>query len=336
MMALWLAAWVWAQEVPVLTSDGGRAVLHRTARQGAPPVLLLHGISSNHRFWDVSDDRSLAVWLHEAGYDVWNLDLRGHGSAMRDANGRRQRPTWTVDTYGVHDLPESLSHIQAETGFDRVHFVGHSMGGMVLAIALANEPELPLASAVVVASPLEFRDPDPMTRLLLNGSVVVRPLPFLPTPLGAKGMALMGRDMPLQTDAVLHNPENYSRDAEARMFRTVVSPLSRGEVRQFSLARKDGEFRSADGQVAYRHALGSVTVPMLFLAGRADRVVSPDRVWTYYDSVGSSDKAFVVISKANGYSGDYGHLDFGCADRAVEDVYGWIGYWLDAHPVAAP
>ena len=140
-----------------------------------------------------------------------------------------------------------------------------------------------------------------------------------------------------ETSAFPKRPNNGpSTKNEARMFRTVVSPLSRGEVRQFSLARKDGEFRSADGQVAYRHALGSVTVPMLFLAGRADRVVSPDRVWTYYDSVGSSDKAFVVISKANGYSGDYGHLDFGCADRAVEDVYGWIGYWLDAHPMAAP
>ena len=261
---------------------------------------------------------------------------RGHGAAIRDATGKRQRPTWTVDSYGRFDVPDSLAVIQQETGWSQVHFVGHSMGGMVLAISLVSTPDLPVASAVVVASPLEFLDPDRLTRMLLDGAAWVRPVAFLPTPMGAKGMALMRRDLPLQPDALLHNPENYSRQAEAHMLRTVVSPVSRGEIRQFSLARFDGEFRSSDGEVVYPNGLGEVQVPMLFVAGRADRVVSPDRVRTYHDSVGSPDKAFVVISQANGHSGDYGHLDFGCADRAPQDVYGLITYWLDAHPSEAP
>lgn len=100
------------------------------------------------------------------------------------------------------------------------------------------------------------------------------------------------------------------------------------DIRQFSLVREDGEFHSADGGIVYREALGDVDVPMLFVAGRADRVVSPDRVWSYYQAVGSDEKSFVMASIANGMHGDYGHLDLGCGDHAKDDIFPLIVGWL--------
>ena len=56
------------------------------------------------------------------------------GSAMETAEGTPQRHGWTVDDYGQHDVDAAIRHIQAETGRSQVAVVGHSMGGMVMAV----------------------------------------------------------------------------------------------------------------------------------------------------------------------------------------------------------
>lgn len=324
-----------AELVWVDVGGGHEAALHHTARAGAPPVVLCHGISSNHRFWDLEPGRSLVEDLWEQGFDVWNLDLRGHGDAVRDEQGRRQAPDWSVDDYGTGDLPAVFDLVLQRTGASELSYVGHSMGGMVLAIYLATHPDPPLSAAVVVGSPLDFRDPDDLLALALRVAGPAKGLRFVPTPAGARVLAVTRRDTVGRFDELLHNPENLDRRAEARMFRSVVSPLSRGEMRQFALA-SDGEFRSADGAVVWRERLDGVDVPMLFVAGRADRVANPDRVWSYYDAVGSDDKAFVVLSRANGFHGDYGHLDLGVGDHAAEDLYPLVTTWLAGHERTAP
>lgn len=320
-----------AEPVWVPTDDGAEIVLTHHAGAGEP-VVLCHGISSNARFWDLDADHSLAEWLAARGYDVWNLDLRGHGLAERDEHGHRQRAGWTVDDYGTEDLPTAFAYVLAQTGASQLHYVGHSMGGMVLAVYLATHPDPPLASATVVGSPLDFRDPDALTAAMLRAAPWMTVPGFVPTPLGGRFVALFGGKAPFHADAFLYNPADMADPAERRaMLRTVVSPLSRGEIRQFGLAR-DGEFVSADGKQVYRTELGAVHVPMLFFAGRADRVVNPDRVKAYYDAVGSPNKAFVVLSVANGASGDYGHLDMGLGDHAADDVFPRVLSWMQAHP----
>ncbi|RME21832.1 MAG: alpha/beta hydrolase, partial [Deltaproteobacteria bacterium] len=135
-----------------------------------PPVLLVHGISSNHRTWDLGPQRSLARALQARGYDAWLLDLRGHGLAERDPAGRRQRNGWTMDDYGRYDLPAAIDHVRSVSGFDRVGYVGHSMGGMVAAIYNALVGDDALAALVVVGSPVDFADPDPLVTLASRGA----------------------------------------------------------------------------------------------------------------------------------------------------------------------
>lgn len=321
-------------EAPVVwvdTDDGAQVAMQHHAADG-PPVILCHGISSNHHFWDLAPDRSLARWLQERGYDVWNLDLRGHGFAVYEQDGDRQSAGWSVDDYGQYDLPAAIDHVRQATGAERVHYVGHSMGGMVLAVYLATHAEVPLASVAVVGSPLDFRDPGLVTRTLLRQGWLGTVLGFTPSQVGANLMAGIEEKAPLHADEYLYNPANIEPEARRLTLRRVVSPLSRGEVAQFRLARVDGEFRSMDGQRVYREHLAHVDVPMLFFAGRADRVVHPDRVRTYYEAVGSPDKELLIASVANGFHGDYGHLDLGVGDHADEDVYARILDWIERHP----
>ena len=311
----------------VATPDGAEIVLTRYAEAGGQPVILCHGISSNHHFWDFGPERSLAQHLHGAGFDVWNLDLRGHGYATADASGERSHTTWSVDHYGRYDLPTAIAHIRQATGRDDLAYVGHSMGGIVLAIYLASTVRPAFTSAVIVASPLDFRDPDDVIETLFHIAPRVR-MHHLPTPAAAGFLAGLGALRPYAVDDYFYNGQNLSHATQRRALRRVVSPLYRGEIRQFLLAGIDGNFRSADGRTAYRHYLEHVRMPMLFLAGRADRVVHPDRVKAYYEAVGSAEKSFVVLSVANGFSGDYGHLDYGVGDAVREEVFPLITDWL--------
>lgn len=317
----------------VETADHAFIALHHRDRPGAPAVVLCHGISSNHTFWDLEPGRSLSEHLWRAGFDVWNLDLRGHGDAVNGPDGARQRGGFDLDDYGDHDLVAAFAHVREATGQPALHYVGHSMGGMVLAVWFATHPDAQhdLASAVVVGSPLDFRDSDPLFDLLLDIAPLTTAVDSLPTPLGARALANLRRSAPGTLDALLHNPENLSPDAEKRMFRSVVSPLWAGEIKQLRQVRS-GEFRSRDGSVAYREALDHVTVPILFVAGRADHVAPPDRVRGYFDAVPNAERELYVVSKANGAHGDYGHLDLGVGDDVAADVFAPITSWLLAHP----
>ncbi|MFP5388847.1 MAG: alpha/beta fold hydrolase, partial [Thermoleophilia bacterium] len=66
--------------------------------------------------------------LAALGHSVVAVDLRGHGDSER-------LPPWNVDTH-VADLFETLEALGAE----RVTWVGHSLGGRVVATAAAQRP----------------------------------------------------------------------------------------------------------------------------------------------------------------------------------------------------
>lgn len=312
----------------VPTEDGAHVALHRYEQPGRPAVLLCHGISSNSRFWDLDEDHSLALYLHDAGFDVWNMDLRGHGVAEKTPEGKRVRGRWSIDDYGHFDMPAAIAHVRAETGGQPLHFVGHSMGGMVFAIYLASRETPEVSSAVIVASPLDFEDLDRTYQTMGRLSKVGKGIRKIPTPFLARVQALFGRATIGRFDELVYNPENLDPKVARQMLRTVVSPLYGGEVEQFQQILATETFTSLDGDTRYQDALGHVELPMLFFAGRADRVVSPDRVRGYFEAVGSTEKSWIVLSKAGGASANYGHLDFGVGLHATEEVFEPIARWL--------
>ena len=104
-----------AEQYRVTTEDGAEVALHRHPASGLP-VLVVHGISSNHHCWDLNEERSLAVDLAAHGMDAWLLDLRGHGDARRDSRGRPQNSGWSIDDYARYDIPAAVDLVLRETG----------------------------------------------------------------------------------------------------------------------------------------------------------------------------------------------------------------------------
>jgi len=325
-VAALLAALALAAEptsVPVDTADGATVQLIHHEGRGAP-VLLIHGLSANHRTWDLRD-RGLAHTLQDAGYDVWLLDLRGR---LGSAPPQGQRGGWTLDDYGRYDVHAAISHVSAQSGHDRVAVVGHSMGGMVMAVHHHWHGDDQVGPVVILGSPIQFTHPDPMVKASLRTMSVGETIPRIPTRAATWTAALFPKMR--RIDAMVTDPEGMDAPTRRAMYRRVVSPMSSGEMDHLKRIIQSGRLVSLDGEVDYVDSLGSWTPPLLVVAGRTDRVAPPDRVVTWIDAAGGSDETWWVAGKGRGYPHEYGHLDLVLADTVETHLHAELVDWLQA------
>ncbi|MGH7777280.1 MAG: alpha/beta fold hydrolase, partial [Candidatus Dormibacterales bacterium] len=105
--------------------DGLRLHVVEWGDPGAPPpaLLLLHGLSSNARFWD----RLAARLPHRR---LVALDQRSHGLSDRPGEGYRTR-----------DLVEDAAHVVAARGLGRPVVAGHSWGAAIALALSAARPD---------------------------------------------------------------------------------------------------------------------------------------------------------------------------------------------------
>lgn len=113
-------------------------------------VLLIHGYGQNRYVWHLPL-RSVSNYLARLGYDVFNLDLRGHG---RSGHLGAKRPLGPED-YVREDVPTALEEIQRLTGGRPVFLVGHSLGGLV-SYAVAPRASGAIAGVASIGSPYHF------------------------------------------------------------------------------------------------------------------------------------------------------------------------------------
>jgi pimeloyl-ACP methyl ester carboxylesterase len=116
-------------------------------RAHAPGIVLLHG-------WESARDRTLpnALVLHAAGFHVLTVDVRGHG----------ENPPETLPISGgefAADARAAVDVLAARSEVTRIGAVGHSMGGIGVILAAADDPRI--EALVVVAAPA---DPVRLTR----------------------------------------------------------------------------------------------------------------------------------------------------------------------------
>lgn len=103
---------------------------------GSRPLLLLHGLASNARIWELT-----APYLAQAGLEVLAPDLRGHGLTDKPQDG-----------YGFEAYAQDLAALVQEWGLQRPLLVGHSWGAMLaldFAARFAVGPLTPAGLALV-------------------------------------------------------------------------------------------------------------------------------------------------------------------------------------------
>jgi pimeloyl-ACP methyl ester carboxylesterase len=108
---------------------------------GSPPILALHGLASNARWWDLVAARLSPRWR------VIAPDLRGHGRSDRPETG-----------YSFAEVVEDLRGLCDAAGLERVIVAGHSWGASVALWFAASLPERTTGCVCVDGGAVSMRE----------------------------------------------------------------------------------------------------------------------------------------------------------------------------------
>jgi pimeloyl-ACP methyl ester carboxylesterase len=328
------------------TKDGWRlGVRHYRPQRPDPgklPVILCHGLGLNATFWTITDN-NLPFQLTARGYEVFVFDIRGSGenahlgrleqlnkflrqTAFREIGERH----WTVDDVVRFDVPAILDYVRCETGHDRVNWIGHSLGGMLVFpyIELAKDPEritnfVGMGSTIIQAE-IPQRDMLRANRGLRLLSLVAspgrlgRPLAFFRAP----GME--------RIDRFYYSNENVDRLTISRFYGYTLEDTGPGALRQLDPYLAHGHMLSADRRIDYAARLCEVTLPTLLVAGVADILSDLPSTELTFAALGSPDKTLLRFGRSNGNVADYGHCDLVWSRYAPREIFPPVIDWLDA------
>ena len=124
------------ESLSVPGSDGLQMHLLRWSDEGIP-VMLVHGFGNESHIWE-----DFAPAVAEV-YQVYAMDLRGHGDSDWDAKAR----------YDYENHQADLEAVITNLGFDRVVLVGHSLGGRVCMRYAAANPDQMAGFVIVDSAP---------------------------------------------------------------------------------------------------------------------------------------------------------------------------------------
>lgn len=342
------------------TEDGLTLCLRRyepeTLDANKNPVILCHGLGYNLLFWDLADKVSLPAYLARNGYDVWSLSLRGAApssqplaSSLRKLGRFNLEPEvfktmqnrvadvkmtdWSVDDHIRYDVPAALDYVREQTGSGKVHWIGHSMGGMIMFAWLGQggtEAAAPIKSFVAVAVPMAVFHPlsEPFNFLLDTQPALQIGSRIVGSSAPATAGLIFG-DMNTEIDKLFYNGKNVGEDVIRSLFRLAQEEISPGQLDQLLEMVRNERFCSLDKTIDYTAQLSSVVTPTCFMVGTVDNMATVGAVQYAYREIAGETKRFELFGRVNGHKNDYGHNDIIIGQNARNEVYPAILKWLN-------
>lgn len=285
------------------------------------PVLLVHGFGQNRYAWHLPA-RSVANHLATVGFDVFNLDLRGHGRSRHfGARGPRQ-----VDDYIREDLPQAVEEVRAVSGGREVFLVGHSLGGLV---SYAAAPGLSgaIKGIASIGSPYHFaRGSISLKAISVFFEVMRRArVPRVTMGVPLKPVSLFMRGIRRVADSRLYpiplrgwhagalEPHVLDQHLELAFDRFGIEEVR--NMFEWAHTRRFGG-RTAD----YASAFESLDVPLMVLAGANDDLAPPASVRPAYERSRSRDRTYRVAP--------LGHIDLLVGRDAPSTTWPVLDEWL--------
>lgn len=334
------------------TADGWRlGVRHYVPAHPDPsklPVVLCHGLGLNATFWTITDNH-LPAQLNARGYDVYVFDIRASGEngkigRLDRINARlRQTPfrergeaSWNVDDLMRYDVPAILDYVQRESGHDRVNWIGHSMGGMLMFpfLELNEHPER-IANFVGMGSTITLAVTPQKDMLQANRAL--RALSRFASP-GRMGRPLTYFRLPGMStiDKFYFSDDNVDDRTVSRFYGYTLEDPGPGAFRQLDSYLQFGHMLSADQRLDYARLLHRVRTPILMVAGQADIISDIPSTEITYRALSSPDKTLMKFGTSFGQVADYGHCDLVWSRHAPREIFPPVIDWLDQHQPGAP
>lgn len=308
-------------------SEGG-VLLHpapeEVAAQTLAPVLLIHGYGQNRYAFHLPL-RSLANHLARAGFDVFNVDLRGRG---RSGHFGARRPRSVLE-FVQEDVPAALDEIRALSGNRPVFLVGHSLGGVVSYCVSVDRPSH-VAGVATLGSPYHFTAGSRWLAGLTAAFLALDQrmnLPNFAVPARAYGKFV--RTARRVVDSPLYplpfrgfhrgaiEPEVLEQHMALAMDRGSIATMRA----MFSWAREARERKAGDdGLFGYAKRFEALDVPLLVISGLFDDLAPPASVKPAYTLSGARDRTYRELP--------FGHVDMLIGREAPQLTWPLLESWL--------
>lgn len=291
-----------------LPAPGGASLHLRAIEPAEPrlaPVLMLHGSVENGRVFYTPSGRGLGPFLAAAGHPVHVADLRGRGeSTPHVARGHGYGQTEAI----TEDLPAFHRAVRDRHPGQRVHWIAHSWGGVLMLAALGRYPGLrdEVASLTCFGSKRCVRVRN-LPRLLLIDLYWLRL---------ARGIAAVAGYLPSARLGLGSDDETRRSLAECCAW---VRP---------------GPWVDPRDGFAYGTALAAASdlPPAWFLAAADDPCLGhPDDVRDLMAEAGPGQARATLLGRAEGALHDYDHVTMLTHADAPRDHFPAVAAWLAAN-----
>lgn len=285
------------------------------------PVLLVHGFGQN-RYTFHLPSRSFSNYLASEGFDVFNVDLRGHGRS-RKLGGARSHG---AHCYVEEDLPQAVAEVRALSGNRPVFLIGHSLGGLV---CYAAAPSLVghVAGVISLGSPYHFTRGSMFLGAVraLNGGMRALGIPLgnLPLRLRPVGMALRGMNRmlgdkmhPLPIRAWRN--QGLEKHVLEEHFDLAFDSASLEDLRNLFDWALERRFGGARGYAERFERMRDLS--LLVIAGTHDDLAAPKAVRPAFERSQSTDKTYREY--------EAGHIDLVVGRDAPRTLWPDMRDWM--------
>ena len=278
------------------------------------PVVLCHGLGVSGKFWYLNKQTSLSLFLAERGFKVFVPDMRETGLSISDL---KNRYNFTFDDYSK-DVSAIIEFVKNETGQDKVHWVGHSMGGIVIYLFVTKYSDEPIETFTAVSSPYSMENQLGFTKLVKKYhkeiSDFLNRFDYIPLEHPAAFFSPFAGVITLKFfEKHIWNYENVEEITKKLAASNIVANMNTNVAKKF--------VNVFLGKEEFGFDLKKLTKPSLFIAGSYDFLALPQSVREAYKNTSAKKKKFVLASKSNGFSTDYGHGDILYAKSSRSEIF---------------
>lgn len=297
--------------------------------EGAGPskgtVILVHGFGQNRYTWH-SSRRSFSNFLARAGWDVFNVDLRGHGRSRRFGSPRPK----VIYEYIEEDVPAFAREAMELSGNDSFFLIGHSMGGLISYSVAGTSMRQHTRGVVSIGSPYKFGQGSALLLMLREAAAAVGWTGLFDSnpalPVRSIGQHLLKRaalwdnrifPMPIRGWV----PGGVEREVLNEYLAKTFEHTSLSVALDIFRAGSAQGLKSLDGMIEYGTAFEMLDRPLLVIAGTEDQLAPPQSVRPAYEASKSKDKTYRAWP--------LGHLDLIMGREATRTVWPLIRDWLE-------
>jgi pyruvate dehydrogenase E2 component (dihydrolipoamide acetyltransferase) len=230
---------------PKIIDAGGLSVRTLSLGEGAgTPVLLVHGFGSDLMSWLFTQE-PLAQ-----GRAVHAFDLPGHGGTTK-----------AIDAGGVSDLAAATLAVMDSLGLEKVHLVGHSLGGAISAHLALTQPHR-VASASLIA-------PAGLGREINMGFI------------GGFIAENRARKLKAVLQDLVVDPSLISADMVEDVLKFKRLDGSEAALRLIA----DANFHDGEQRTVLKNELDAAQMPIAVIVGDEDRIIPPNHAEGLPESV---------------------------------------------------